>query len=159
MITLRIPRTSGQAMDGGPAALLAILWQSNFVLLRASGTRLIRRLPMRKIKEALRLKAVGLTQREIAASISVGRSTVGEYLDCTKKAGLCWSLPNHLLESGVCLQRLAVGGRRKSARNRILGSHPLRAAAQIRDTAHYCGTNIAPFIRMAMVTFQRYIFG
>ncbi len=41
---------------------------------------------MRKIREALRLKAAGLAQREIAASWLVGRSTVGDYLDRAARA-------------------------------------------------------------------------
>ena len=44
----------------------------------------MKRLPMRKIKEALRLKSAGLTQREIAASVGVGRTTAGAYLDRAK---------------------------------------------------------------------------
>lgn len=51
---------------------------------------------MRKIREALRLKAAGLTQREIAASVGVGRSTAGEYLERAKRAGLSWPLPDDL---------------------------------------------------------------
>ena len=56
----------------------------------------MKRLPMRKIREALRLKAAGLTQREIAASVGVGRSTAGEYLERAKRAGLSWPLPDDL---------------------------------------------------------------
>jgi transposase len=56
----------------------------------------MQRLPMRKIREALRLKAAGLTQREIAASLGVGRTTVGEYLDRAARAGLSWPLPDEM---------------------------------------------------------------
>jgi len=35
---------------------------------------------MRKIKEVLRLKAAGLTNRQIAQSVHVARSTISEYL-------------------------------------------------------------------------------
>ena len=56
----------------------------------------MKRLPMRRIREALRLKAAGLTQREIAASVGVGRSTVGEYLERAGKAGFIWPLPDDL---------------------------------------------------------------
>ena len=38
------------------------------------------RLPMRKIKEVLRLHSLGLSQRQIAASCAVGQATVSEYL-------------------------------------------------------------------------------
>jgi len=60
---------------------------------------------MRKIREALRLKAAGLTQREIAASVGVGRSTAGEYLERAKRAGLSWPLPDDL-DDAVLEKRL-----------------------------------------------------
>jgi DNA-binding NarL/FixJ family response regulator len=45
--------------------------------LRGGGIRLPQeRLPMRKIKEVLRLHALGLSQRQIALSCSVGQATV-----------------------------------------------------------------------------------
>ena len=53
----------------------------------------MRRLPMRKIAEALRLRAAGLSTRKIAASLSVGQTTVGEYLKRAERAGLSWPLP------------------------------------------------------------------
>ncbi len=56
----------------------------------------MKRLPMRKIREALRLKAAGLTHREIGASLGVGRSTVGDYLERAKQAGLAWPVPEGL---------------------------------------------------------------
>jgi transposase len=50
-----------------------------------------RRLPVRKIKEVLRLKhACGLSKREIARSCNVARSTVGDYLMRARAAGLGW---------------------------------------------------------------------
>jgi transposase len=50
-----------------------------------------RRLPVRKIKEILRLKyACGLTNREIARSCNVARSSVGDYLMRARGAGLDW---------------------------------------------------------------------
>jgi len=50
-----------------------------------------RRLPMRKIKEVLRLKYdCGLSAREIARSCNVARSTVAEYLMRAKAAGISW---------------------------------------------------------------------
>jgi transposase len=48
---------------------------------------------MRKITEALRLRAAGLSTRKIAASLSVGQTTVGEYLKRAERAGLSWPLP------------------------------------------------------------------
>ena len=40
----------------------------------------MKRLPMRKIRDALRLRASGLSLREIGLSLGLGRSTVGEYI-------------------------------------------------------------------------------
>jgi len=50
-----------------------------------------RRLPVRKIKEILRLKhACGLSKREIARSCNVAPSTVADYLMRVRAAGLSW---------------------------------------------------------------------
>jgi transposase len=45
---------------------------------------------MRKIREVLRLHSLGLTQRQIARSCSVGQSTVAEYLKAAEAAHLQW---------------------------------------------------------------------
>ncbi len=51
-----------------------------------------KRLPMRKIKEVLRLKYVcGLGEREIAQSCRIARATVGNYLKRAEAAGLSWA--------------------------------------------------------------------
>ena len=49
------------------------------------------RLPVRKIKEVLRLHALGLSQRQIAPSCAVGQATVSDYLKAAEAAGLKWS--------------------------------------------------------------------
>jgi len=49
---------------------------------------------MRKISEALRLRASGRTLREISGSLGVGRSTIGDYLMRADVAGLSWPLPD-----------------------------------------------------------------
>lgn len=52
------------------------------------------RIPMRKIKETLRLShACGLSQRKIARAVRVAPSTVSDYLKRAKAAGLSWPLP------------------------------------------------------------------
>lgn len=52
------------------------------------------RLSVRKVKEVLRLcYEEGRSQREIAQSLGIGRSTVGEYLARAREAGLKWPLP------------------------------------------------------------------
>ena len=45
---------------------------------------------MRKIKEVLRLHSLGLAQRQIARSCSLGQSTVSEYLKAAETARLPW---------------------------------------------------------------------
>src|ERR1700730_11226723 len=49
------------------------------------------RLPVRKIKEVLRLHALGLSQRQIALSCAVGQATVSDYLKAAAAAGLKWA--------------------------------------------------------------------
>ena len=45
---------------------------------------------MRKIREVLRLHSLGLKQRQIARSCSVGQSTVSEYIKAADAAALRW---------------------------------------------------------------------
>ena len=61
----------------------------------------MRRLPMRKIGDALRLKAAGLTTRKIAASLGLGQTTVSEYLKRAERAGLSWPLPDGVSEADL----------------------------------------------------------
>ena len=56
----------------------------------------MKRLPMRKIRDALRLQAAGLSKRQIAASLGVGRTTVGDYLRRAERAGVTWPLRDDL---------------------------------------------------------------
>jgi transposase len=48
---------------------------------------------MRKITEALRLEAEGLSQRQIALGTGVSKTAVREYLFRARQAGLSWPLP------------------------------------------------------------------
>ena len=57
------------------------------------------RLPVRKIREVLRLKAEGYSDRQIALSIGSSRSTVQECLRRAREAGLTWPLPSEVDES------------------------------------------------------------
>ncbi len=63
-----------------------------------------KRLPMRKIRDVLRLEASGLSRRQIAASLNIGRTAAGTYLDRAHAAGLSWPLPDDL--SDEALERL-----------------------------------------------------
>ncbi len=59
---------------------------------------------MRKIKEVLRLKASGLTNRQIAKSVNVARSTISEYLRRAEAAGISWPPPEGM--DDAALERL-----------------------------------------------------
>jgi transposase len=55
---------------------------------------------MRKIKEVLRLHfEKGLSAREIARSLDIGRGTIKNYLDRVQEAGLRWPLPAEIDEA------------------------------------------------------------
>jgi hypothetical protein len=56
------------------------------------------RLSMQKIREALRLKASGLSYRAIARVCLIGKETVREYLGRAAEAGLSWPLPEGISE-------------------------------------------------------------
>ncbi len=58
------------------------------------------RITMRTIREVLRLKSeCKLTNRNIAKSLSIARSTVGDYVRRAETAGLSWPLPDDLDDS------------------------------------------------------------
>jgi len=54
-------------------------------------------LSMRRIRDLLRLRhAQGVSERAIARSLGLGKSTVGGYLARARQAGLSWPLPPEL---------------------------------------------------------------
>jgi transposase len=52
-----------------------------------------KRLPVQKTTEVLRLRAAGMSARDIARAVGAARSTVGEYLRRADAAGISWPLP------------------------------------------------------------------
>jgi transposase len=54
------------------------------------------RLPMRKIRDVLRLSAAGLSKRQIAASLGIGPTAAGACLHRAQRAGIGWPLPDDL---------------------------------------------------------------
>jgi transposase len=55
------------------------------------------RAPMRKVREVLRLRhALGLSERQIAVTVGVSRSTVGDYLRRAAVIGITWPVPEGL---------------------------------------------------------------
>lgn len=60
------------------------------------------RLSMRKIREVLRLRyEVGLSSRQVAASVRIARSSVGEYERRLAASGLSWPLPEGLSDADL----------------------------------------------------------
>ena len=61
-----------------------------------------KRLPMRQIREILRLKhELGLRNRAIARACGVGVGTVSEYVGRAQRAGVCWPLPPELDDAAL----------------------------------------------------------
>jgi transposase len=55
------------------------------------------RAPMRKVREVLRLRhALGVSERQIAVTVGISRSTVGEYLRRAAVVGIIWPVPEGL---------------------------------------------------------------
>jgi transposase len=63
------------------------------------------RLPVRKIREVLRLKADGFSKRRIAASLGISATAAMECVERARRAGLTWPLPEDLSDD-VLEQRL-----------------------------------------------------
>ena len=59
------------------------------------------RLPMRKIREVLRLKAVGFSKRRIAASLGISATAAMECVQRARRAGLTWPLPEDLSDDAL----------------------------------------------------------
>lgn len=59
---------------------------------------------MRKIREVLRLKADGFSDRQIATAIGSARSTVQECIRRAREVGLRWPLPLAIDESALHAQ-------------------------------------------------------
>ncbi len=74
---------------------------------------------MRKIKEVLRLRSLGLNQHQIARSCSIAQSTVHEYVKAAEAAGIGWPLPpdwdDRRLEEVLFPAHPEAAGRRRQA--------------------------------------------
>lgn len=75
------------------------------------------RVTMRKIREVLRLDALGLNKRQIHGSTGIARSTVREYLERAQRAGVGWPIPDGV-DDGE-LERRLFGERRGAAAGRV----------------------------------------
>ena len=59
------------------------------------------RLPMRKIRDVLRLSAGGLSKRKIAASLGMGATAVGDCIRRARRAGLSWPLTEDMSDAAL----------------------------------------------------------
>ncbi len=59
------------------------------------------RLPMRKIRDVLRLQDCGFSERRIATSLNIGSTSAGEYIRRARRAGLAWPLPRDLTDEAL----------------------------------------------------------
>ena len=96
-----------------------------------------KRLSMRKLMEILRLDAAGLSQRKIAKSCCISRSTVSDYLERMEASGVKWPLPPGVDE--VELERLLFG--KKAGRSRDK-ARPLPDWPDIHKELHKKGVTI-----------------
>ena len=59
------------------------------------------RLPMRKIRDVLRLSAAGMSKRTIAASLGVSATAARDCIGRARRAGLSWPLPEGLTDESL----------------------------------------------------------
>jgi transposase len=62
------------------------------------------RLPMRKVRDVLRLSAAGMSKRKIAASLGVSATAARDCIGRARYAGLSWPLPEGLTDEALELQ-------------------------------------------------------
>jgi transposase len=73
------------------------------------------RLTVRKIREILRLKSAGLSNRAIARSCKLSNSTVGEYVRRAAAAGVQWPLPEGMGEDALYRKLFPEGGQEQAS--------------------------------------------
>jgi transposase len=59
------------------------------------------RLPMRRIRDVLRLSAAGMSKRQIAASLGVSATAARDCIWRSRRAGLTWPLPEELSDEAL----------------------------------------------------------
>ena len=83
----------------------------------------MKRLTMRKIREALRLHASGLSTRKIAASLGVGQSTASDYLKRVERTGLSWPLAAEITDAALEACGSSIGAPRLVEANGLAAIH------------------------------------
>ena len=59
------------------------------------------RLSMRKIRDVLRLRAAGMSKRQIAASLSIGPTAAGDCIRRARRVGVSWPIPEDLSDEAL----------------------------------------------------------
>ena len=99
------------------------------------------RLPMRKIRDVLRLSVAGMSKRKIAASLGMSATAAGDCIRRARRAGVGWPLPEGLTEEAL-ERRLyppsTIAAKEFSATAK-LGCDPSRTSAAGRDAAALVG--------------------
>src|SRR3954454_1598981 len=85
---------------------------------RAGGPMPAERVSMRRVREILRLKHGGASDRQIARSLSLARSTVALTLERAAAAELGWPLPATLTDRALEATLYAGNGRRQGERRK-----------------------------------------
>jgi transposase len=82
---------------------------------RCDGGEMSERLTMRKIRELLRLKDCGRSQREIASSLCVAVGTICGHLKRAKEVGLTWERVQQMTDAEIDAELFRDGGRNLAA--------------------------------------------
>src|SRR5580693_3129612 len=85
------------------------------------------RVSMRRIREILRLKHGGASDRQIARSLSLARSTVAVTLERAAAAKLSWPLPATLSDRVLEAMLYAGHGSQQGARRKAFARNPPRS--------------------------------
>jgi transposase len=104
---------------------------------------------MRKIREVLRLAAQGLSTREMASSLAIGRTTLREYLYRARAAGLGWPVPDDLSDGD--LERMLFPRAAGGARDRIPQPDWAYVHAELRRTGVTLGERLEATPRIVRI--------
>ena len=92
---------------------------------------------MRKIRDVLRLTAYGLSSRRVAASLSIGGTTVIDCLQRARAAGVSWPLPegitDEILEARLYPAATAIAAMSARRPQPDWGNRPITAALRAFD--------------------------
>ncbi len=92
VVLVSIPDESGHP-DFGDSDVKKQLVERSFLKTIQGGSHALKRLSKCKIKEVFRLKfEQGHSKHTISRSCGIGRSTVNDYLQRAKQAGIVWAL-------------------------------------------------------------------